>query len=30
MTEEQYVDFGIQQLEHAFVAQVDPSGRRRR
>jgi 4-aminobutyrate aminotransferase / (S)-3-amino-2-methylpropionate transaminase / 5-aminovalerate transaminase len=25
MTEEQYVDFGIQQLENAFVAQVDPS-----
>ena len=25
MTEEQYVDFGIRQLEHAFVAQVDPS-----
>jgi 4-aminobutyrate aminotransferase/(S)-3-amino-2-methylpropionate transaminase len=25
MTEEQYVDFGIQQLEHAFIAQVDPS-----
>jgi len=25
MTAEQYVDFGIQQLEHAFIAQVDPS-----
>jgi 4-aminobutyrate aminotransferase/(S)-3-amino-2-methylpropionate transaminase len=25
MTAEQYVDFGIQQLEHAFTAQVDPS-----
>ncbi len=25
MTEEQYVDFGIRQLEHAFIAQVDPS-----
>ncbi len=25
MTEEQYVDFGIRQLEQAFVAQVDPS-----
>jgi len=25
MTEEQYVDFGIGQLEHALVAQVDPS-----
>jgi 4-aminobutyrate aminotransferase/(S)-3-amino-2-methylpropionate transaminase len=25
MTEEQYLDFGIKQLEHAFVAQVDPS-----
>ena len=25
MTEEQYVDFGIRQLEHALVAQVDPS-----
>ena len=24
MTEEQYVDFGIQQLENALVAQVDP------
>ncbi len=24
MTEEQYVDFGIRQLEHALVAQVDP------
>ncbi|MBZ5559891.1 MAG: aminotransferase class III-fold pyridoxal phosphate-dependent enzyme [Acidobacteriia bacterium] len=24
MTEEQYVDFGIRQLENAFVAQVDP------
>ena len=24
MTEEQYLDFGIRQLEHAFVAQVDP------
>ncbi|PYQ70137.1 MAG: hypothetical protein DMG04_25825 [Acidobacteria bacterium] len=24
MTEEAYVDFGIRQLEHAFVAQVDP------
>jgi 4-aminobutyrate aminotransferase/(S)-3-amino-2-methylpropionate transaminase len=25
MTEEEYVDFGIGQLEHALVAQVDPS-----
>jgi len=25
MTAEQYIDFGIQQLEHAFTAQVDPS-----
>jgi 4-aminobutyrate aminotransferase/(S)-3-amino-2-methylpropionate transaminase len=25
MTEEQYVDFGIRQLEHAFIAQVDPA-----
>ncbi len=25
MTEDQYVDFGIRQLEQAFVAQVDPS-----
>ena len=25
MTEEQYVDFGIRQLEHALIAQVDPS-----
>ena len=25
MTDEQYVDFGIRQLEHALVAQVDPS-----
>jgi 4-aminobutyrate aminotransferase/(S)-3-amino-2-methylpropionate transaminase len=25
MTEEQYVDFGIRQLENAFIAQVDPS-----
>ncbi len=25
MTAEQYVDFGIRQLEHAFIAQVDPS-----
>jgi 4-aminobutyrate aminotransferase/(S)-3-amino-2-methylpropionate transaminase len=25
MTEQQYVDFGIRQLEQAFVAQVDPS-----
>jgi 4-aminobutyrate aminotransferase/(S)-3-amino-2-methylpropionate transaminase len=25
MTADQYVDFGIQQLEHAFTAQVDPS-----
>lgn len=25
MTEEQYVDFGIRQMEHAFIAQVDPS-----
>jgi 4-aminobutyrate aminotransferase / (S)-3-amino-2-methylpropionate transaminase / 5-aminovalerate transaminase len=25
MTADEYVDFGIQQLEHAFVAQVDPS-----
>jgi 4-aminobutyrate aminotransferase / (S)-3-amino-2-methylpropionate transaminase / 5-aminovalerate transaminase len=25
MTEEQYLDFGIRQLEHALVAQVDPS-----
>ena len=25
MTEEQYVDFGIRQLEHALVAQVDPA-----
>jgi len=25
MTEEQYIDFGIRQLEQAFVAQVDPS-----
>ncbi|HUU33681.1 MAG TPA: aminotransferase class III-fold pyridoxal phosphate-dependent enzyme, partial [Vicinamibacterales bacterium] len=25
MTEEQYLDFGIRQLEQAFVAQVDPS-----
>jgi 4-aminobutyrate aminotransferase/(S)-3-amino-2-methylpropionate transaminase len=25
MTAEQYVDFGIQQLDHAFTAQVDPS-----
>ena len=25
MTEEQYLDFGIQQLEHALIAQVDPS-----
>lgn len=24
MTEDQYVDFGIRQLEHALVAQVDP------
>jgi 4-aminobutyrate aminotransferase / (S)-3-amino-2-methylpropionate transaminase / 5-aminovalerate transaminase len=24
MTDDQYVDFGIQQLEHALVAQVDP------
>jgi 4-aminobutyrate aminotransferase/(S)-3-amino-2-methylpropionate transaminase len=24
MTEEAYVDFGIRQLEHAFIAQVDP------
>ena len=24
MTDEQYLDFGIKQLEHAFVAQVDP------
>jgi len=25
MTADQYIDFGIQQLEHAFTAQVDPS-----
>jgi 4-aminobutyrate aminotransferase/(S)-3-amino-2-methylpropionate transaminase len=25
MTEDQYVDFGIRQLEHALVTQVDPS-----
>lgn len=25
MTEDQYVDFGIRQLEHALIAQVDPS-----
>jgi 4-aminobutyrate aminotransferase/(S)-3-amino-2-methylpropionate transaminase len=25
MTQDQYVDFGIRQLEHALVAQVDPS-----
>jgi 4-aminobutyrate aminotransferase/(S)-3-amino-2-methylpropionate transaminase len=25
MTPEEYVDFGIQQLEHALIAQVDPS-----
>ncbi len=25
MTEDEYVEFGIRQLEHAFVAQVDPS-----
>ncbi len=25
MTDEQYVDFMIEQLEHAFIAQVDPS-----
>ena len=25
MTEEEYVDFGIRQLEHALVAQIDPS-----
>src|SRR5204862_4756515 len=25
MTEEEYVDFGIRQLDHALVAQVDPS-----
>jgi 4-aminobutyrate aminotransferase/(S)-3-amino-2-methylpropionate transaminase len=25
MTADEYVDFGIQQLEHAFIAQVDPS-----
>src|SRR5436309_1202397 len=25
MTEDQYVDFGIHQLEHALIAQVDPS-----
>ena len=25
MTEEQYLDFGITQLEHAFIAQVDPA-----
>jgi 4-aminobutyrate aminotransferase/(S)-3-amino-2-methylpropionate transaminase len=25
MTTDEYVDFGIQQLEHAFIAQVDPS-----
>ena len=25
MTEDEYVDFGIRQLEHALVAQVDPS-----
>ncbi|MGH9143945.1 MAG: aminotransferase class III-fold pyridoxal phosphate-dependent enzyme [Vicinamibacterales bacterium] len=25
MTEDQYLDFGIKQLENAFVAQVDPS-----
>ncbi len=25
MTADQYIDFGIQQLEHAFIAQVDPS-----
>lgn len=25
MTADEYVDFGIQQLEHAFTAQVDPS-----
>src|SRR5262249_18476691 len=25
MTEDEYVDFGIRQLENAFVAQVDPS-----
>ena len=25
MTEEEYVDFGIRQLEHALIAQVDPA-----
>ncbi|OLC46000.1 MAG: 4-aminobutyrate--2-oxoglutarate transaminase [Acidobacteria bacterium 13_1_40CM_65_14] len=25
MTEEQYIDFGVRQLEHALVAQVEPS-----
>lgn len=25
MTADEYVDFGIRQLEHAFIAQVDPS-----
>jgi 4-aminobutyrate aminotransferase / (S)-3-amino-2-methylpropionate transaminase / 5-aminovalerate transaminase len=25
MTPDQYIDFGIQQLEHALIAQVDPS-----
>ena len=25
MTDEQYIDFMIEQLEHAFIAQVDPS-----
>jgi 4-aminobutyrate aminotransferase / (S)-3-amino-2-methylpropionate transaminase / 5-aminovalerate transaminase len=25
MTEDEYVDFGIRQLEHALIAQVDPS-----
>jgi 4-aminobutyrate aminotransferase/(S)-3-amino-2-methylpropionate transaminase len=25
MTEEQYIDFSIQQLDHALIAQVDPS-----
>jgi len=25
MTEDEYIDFGIRQLEHALVAQVDPS-----
>jgi 4-aminobutyrate aminotransferase/(S)-3-amino-2-methylpropionate transaminase len=25
MTEEQYLDFGIRQLEHALVAQIDPA-----